>query len=264
MTARRTEDGPVVLALEASTANASVAVVRGGRVLAERAATMRAGTGDALMPAVDAVLTAAGVGVGDLAAVVCGAGPGGFTSLRIAAALAKGLAHATGCALVAVPSLALAAAARAAPGAGGDAAWLVTMDALRGERYAAHVTTAGAGDGVAVTGYAYLGVVSANGLAAEHARAGAPTLVDANAEPPPAAAVRAFALRGFAGEWGNPLGAFALFPVDLDGWEPGYGRQAEAQARWERAHGRALATELAPAVAVSGTDDLRARDAGGR
>ncbi len=28
--------------------------------------------------------------------------------------------------------------------------------------------------------------------------------------------------------------------VELDGWEPDYGRLAEAQVKWERAHGRAL------------------------
>jgi hypothetical protein len=30
-------------------------------------------------------------------------------------------------------------------------------------------------------------------------------------------------------------------PADLAAWEPDYGRPAEAQARWEAAHGRALA-----------------------
>jgi tRNA threonylcarbamoyladenosine biosynthesis protein TsaB len=29
-------------------------------------------------------------------------------------------------------------------------------------------------------------------------------------------------------------------PVDLASWEPDYGRLAEAQVRWERAHGRPL------------------------
>jgi hypothetical protein len=28
--------------------------------------------------------------------------------------------------------------------------------------------------------------------------------------------------------------------VDLAGWEPDYGRKAEAQSRWEAAHGRSL------------------------
>jgi tRNA threonylcarbamoyladenosine biosynthesis protein TsaB len=29
-------------------------------------------------------------------------------------------------------------------------------------------------------------------------------------------------------------------PVDLAGWEPDYGRLAEAQVRWEAVHGRPL------------------------
>jgi tRNA threonylcarbamoyladenosine biosynthesis protein TsaB len=29
-------------------------------------------------------------------------------------------------------------------------------------------------------------------------------------------------------------------PVDLASWEPDYGRLAEAQVRWEAAHGRPL------------------------
>jgi tRNA threonylcarbamoyladenosine biosynthesis protein TsaB len=31
-------------------------------------------------------------------------------------------------------------------------------------------------------------------------------------------------------------------PVDLGAWEPDYGRLAEAQVRWEAAHGRPLTT----------------------
>lgn len=221
---------PVRLALEASTPHASVAVLRGGEVLAEAAAEMRPGADEALMPAVDEALRAAGVRPGDLASVVCGAGPGGFTSLRIAAAIAKGLAHATGCALEAVPSLALAAAGQ------GPGAWVVTLDALRGERYAARVTVDALGNAV---DYAYLGVLGADGVQAAEARAdGAPRmagLVDANARPARSRAV---------------LGCVRLVtPVDLDGWEPLYGRLAEAQARWEVAHGRPLATAVdAPAL----------------
>ena len=42
------------------------------------------------MPAVAAVLDEAGIACRGLARVVCGAGPGSFTSLRIAAAIAEG------------------------------------------------------------------------------------------------------------------------------------------------------------------------------
>lgn len=246
--------GAVVLAVDAATPAASVAVLRGGVVLAAADAAMRPGADDALMPAVDAALRAAGVAPRALAAVVCGAGPGGFTSLRIAAAVAKGLAHATGCALVAVPSLALAAAARAEAGEPGGRHWLVTLDALRGERYAAEVDTVRDAAGVRVTGYRYLGVRAAIGAGAPVASGVDRVPVDANATPPLASAVRAFALRlGDAADGGSggptadgAAPALAVGPVPLDAWEPDYGRLAEAQARWETMHGRALATALVP------------------
>jgi tRNA threonylcarbamoyladenosine biosynthesis protein TsaB len=248
-------DAPV-LALDAATPSASVAVLRAGIVVAERAATMRPGGDDALMPAVDAALRAAGVVPRDLAAVVCGAGPGGFTSLRIGAALAKGIVHAAGCALVAVPSLALAAAARATTRAAaarpGPEEWLVTLDALRGERYVAAVDTVVVNDRVRVTAYRYLGVRAAGAAAAEVAHAtGRREHVDASTTPPVASAVRAFVLARDASPVATPGpdGALTLAPVDLDTWEPHYGRQAEAQVRWEATHGRALETALAPTPA---------------
>lgn len=241
-----------VLALEAATPAASVAVLVDGVVVAEYEAAMRAGADDPLLPAVDAALRAARVRPSDLAAVVCGAGPGGFTSLRIAAALAKGLVHASGCAFGAVPSLALAAAARAAGAARGAQGWLVTLDALRGERYAAEVDTWRDEGGVRVTGYRYLGVRAADLAAAGSAR----TPVDANATPPRAAALAAFALAfdRVAARGALPGGSAALTvgAIDPDAWEPDYGRQAEAQARWESTHGRPLATALAADAARGG------------
>lgn len=213
-------DAPLRLVLEAATPHASIAVLEGGTVLTETRAEMRPGGDETLMPAVADALAAAAVRPRDLAGVVCGAGPGGFTSLRIAGAIAKGIAHATGCPLLAVPSLALAAGGR------GVGRWLVSLDALRGDRYAAWVTVDASG---AVADYAYLGVLGEVALAAE--RAGAGWTVDANTQPPRAAAVAPFVHR--------------LEPVDLDAWEPVYGRQAEAQVRWELAHGRPLETALA-------------------
>ncbi|HEY0776638.1 MAG TPA: hypothetical protein VGD56_01610, partial [Gemmatirosa sp.] len=114
----------LLLALDASPGVGSVALVnlsgvnagRGGTVVAARAIPMRAPPAaphaelarneDPLMRAVAELLDDAGVRVDALAGVACGAGPGGFTSLRITAAIAKGLAHATGRPLLAAPSLA--------------------------------------------------------------------------------------------------------------------------------------------------------------
>ena len=97
----------ITLALEASTYAGSVAVIRDGSVVAERDTAMRGEREERLMPAVADALTAAGVAPNAIDRVVCGAGPGSFTSLRIAAAIAKGLALVAGAPLYPVSSLML-------------------------------------------------------------------------------------------------------------------------------------------------------------
>ncbi|MGZ8493733.1 MAG: tRNA (adenosine(37)-N6)-threonylcarbamoyltransferase complex dimerization subunit type 1 TsaB [Gemmatirosa sp.] len=235
----------VVLALDASTSAASVAVLRGGAPVVERAAAMRGADEERLMPAVAAALADAGVPAGALSAIVCGGGPGSFTSLRIAGAIAKGLATVWDCALVAAPSLALAAAA-VAPGVG---RWLVVLDAMRGERYAAVVTLDVSGGAVpAVVGYDYLGVQPGDAidtLATTHHALG---ILDANGGAATARGAAGFALALDARRLGPP-GALALAPVDLALWEPDYGRKAEAQVKWEAQHGRELPAEAAGARA---------------
>jgi tRNA threonylcarbamoyladenosine biosynthesis protein TsaB len=75
------------------------------------------GHSSSLLPAVDQAMRAAGVARGDLSAIVIGGGPGSFTGLRIAAAMAKGIGQALGVPLLAYSGLAAAAAsAWAAPG----------------------------------------------------------------------------------------------------------------------------------------------------
>jgi tRNA threonylcarbamoyladenosine biosynthesis protein TsaB len=235
----------VVLALDASTAAASVAVLRGGAVAVERTAAMRGADEERLMPAVAAALADAGVPAGALAAIVCGGGPGSFTSLRIAGAIAKGLATVWDCALVAAPSLALAAAA-AAPGAG---RWLVVLDAMRGERYAAIVTLDAPSGGVPpVVGYDYLGVHADDALPAlaeSHRTLG---VLDAGSGAATARGAAGFAV-ALDGRRIGPAAALALAPVDLALWEPDYGRKAEAQVKWEAQHGRALPADPLGALA---------------
>src|SRR5262245_4010875 len=93
------------LAIEAAVSLGSVAVVREARVLAEREVAMRgAAHEERLMPALADALAEARVSPREVQRVVCGSGPGSFTSLRIAASIAKGFAVATGATLVAVPS----------------------------------------------------------------------------------------------------------------------------------------------------------------
>lgn len=208
----------VTLVLDASTYDGSAAVIANGRVLAERTIAMRGITEERLMPAVVEVLAEAGVqrgARGALERVVCGGGPGSFTSLRIAAGIAKGLCAGFDVPLFSVPSLHLAAALLA-PGR-----YLLTMDALREESYALAVQW----DGTQVAELAPLGLM-ANAALASHALS-----LDATA------VVAAPHARGAAALLPSIVAAGA---VDRARWEPVYGRLAEAQVKWEAAHGRPL------------------------
>jgi tRNA threonylcarbamoyladenosine biosynthesis protein TsaB len=215
----------ITLAVDASTYAGSVCVARGRQVIAAADVAMRDPGSERLMPAIAATLREAGVEVGAVDRVVCGAGPGSFTSLRIAAAIAKGLAVAAGRPLFAVSSLALmAGAAVPAPAAG---QYVAVLDALRGEAYAASCIVDVGGD-VARIGPVEL--LSAHDVAALE-RSGTRLIGQGrqvSGDPNARGVVRVGSLIDKSG------------PVDLAGWEPEYGRIAEAQRRWEAAHGRAL------------------------
>ena len=102
--------GPI-LALDSSTAGASVAVGDGERVLAVEVVEAGAGASSLLLPAVDRAMRAAGVAPRELGAVAVGGGPGSFTGLRIAAATAKAIVRARGVPLFAYSGLMATAAA---------------------------------------------------------------------------------------------------------------------------------------------------------
>jgi len=87
----------------------------------------------ALLPLADRLLAELGFTARDLELVVCSVGPGSFTGIRIGLATAKGIAFATGCALVGVTTLdALALPWSGFPGS----VWSV-IDARKGRWYAA-------------------------------------------------------------------------------------------------------------------------------
>ncbi|HST07812.1 MAG TPA: tRNA (adenosine(37)-N6)-threonylcarbamoyltransferase complex dimerization subunit type 1 TsaB [Gemmatimonadaceae bacterium] len=224
------------LAIEGATYQGSVALICDGAVVCERTlhaedgGAPRAGRGERLMPAIAECLEAAGIR-DDRAAIeriVCGAGPGSFTSLRVAGSVAKGLAAGYGVPLYSVSSLALSAIGAKPPLLSGE--YLALLDAMRGEFFAARITFDGSGS--VEIGPATL--VSKDELEDLRARAPAVRLVGAGQE------IDAHPhARGVA----RILDAIlAPGPVDLASWEPDYGRLAEAQVRWEAAHGRPLAT----------------------
>ena len=215
-------NGTLTLALEAATSTGSAAVLRGAELLASREVAMRSGAEEHLLPAIDESLREAGATVHDLARVVCGAGPGSFTSLRVSASLAKGIAFAQGIPLFAVPSLALIAADASLA----DGVYLAVLDALRGDVFSAAYTRTHHD----VTELSPVRLVPRDSLAREAARLQAAVI--GPEERPRTSPRAANVLR--LGAW------LALPPVSLPSWEPDYGRLAEAQVKWEQAHGRPL------------------------
>ena len=215
----------LTLAIEASTYTGSVAVIRDGAVVAERDTAMRGEHEERLMPAVADALRSATVAPNEIGRIVCGEGPGSFTSLRIAAAIAKGLAMTTQAPLYAVSSLfLLVAGARASlvPGR-----YIAVVDAMRGDVLAAVFSVAGDD----ITPESTASIVARTDLAAfAHAHTGRLIGPDESLGFFPHA-------RGASLIGESPSIAHA---VDLATWEPNYGRLAEAQVRWEAAHGRAL------------------------
>lgn len=219
----------ITLALDASTYVGTVAVLRDRALVAEGEAVMRGEQEERLMPAVVATLGEAGCSVRDVTRVICGAGPGSFTSLRIAGAIAKGIAMGNGArvdGLFAVSSLALIVAGRS--GTLEPGRWLALLDAMRGERYAALYEVGAGGTAREIE---RLGLVLESDVARECERLGA------RAIGPKEMMEAAPHARGVAVLLGE---IFARGRVPLDTWEPDYGRLAEAQVKWEAAHGRSL------------------------
>jgi tRNA threonylcarbamoyladenosine biosynthesis protein TsaB len=215
----------ITLVVDASTYVGTTAVMRDGDVVAEGDAAMRGRDSEALMPAVAGALERAGVRPPLIDRIVCGAGPGSFTSLRIAASIAKGFALGVGCPLFAVSSLALLIAGDGAPAAG---RYLAVLDALRGEAYVA---------GYSVVASGGIDVILTERLVRQQDVAQVASVLGAVTIGPGQGIDRAPHARG-----ARSLEALisAGGPVDLASWEPGYGRKAEAQMRWEAAHGQPL------------------------
>jgi tRNA threonylcarbamoyladenosine biosynthesis protein TsaB len=125
----------LTLALDTSTREGSVALGGTGDVFGELTLSVRATHSETVLPAIDRLLSEVGWSVRDLGAVVVGAGPGSFTGVRIAAALARGICFPTGADLFAYSSLAAIAANAANAGAEGRICAL--LDARRDQVYAA-------------------------------------------------------------------------------------------------------------------------------
>jgi tRNA threonylcarbamoyladenosine biosynthesis protein TsaB len=131
--------GPLLLAIETATRVCSVALARGGDVVALREDDDARLHSERLLPLVDALLAEAGVRLGEVEAFAVSIGPGSFTGLRIGLATVK--AFALGDALPVAPVSTLAALCASA--GAGEGAVAALLDARRGAYYAGCVSQAG-------------------------------------------------------------------------------------------------------------------------
>lgn len=228
------------LALETATDRASIALGTGLVEALERDIVGARRHAAELLPAIDSLLTEAGVTLADVSGLVLSDGPGSFTGLRVGASVVKALAHARGLPLWTAPSLLVRAAGVARPG---DTV-LAVSNALRGEVYAAAYRF----DAEAIRQLLPPSVyrpddLVARGIAVDRLVGDVPPAVARTLETEcgqvlvasPDGAPRARTLLALVDRRGG-----ATLVERVADWEPVYGRPAEAQARWEMAHGRPL------------------------
>ena len=229
------------LALDSAWGLGSVALGRPGETPLEDTMHQPRHHASALLPMIQGLLARADLELAELKGVVVGDGPGSFTGLRIGASVAKALVDAHGIELWTAPSLmAMARAASSEPGA----AILPMADALRGDLFCGlyrfdpnQVVTlrsalARRPDAIISTfPIPDVMVGEAPEPALRALRAWADCLVMPHSSGGAAALLDLIDLPGGARRIPHP---------EVSGWEPEYGRPAEAQAKWERVHGRPL------------------------
>ncbi|MEP6590078.1 MAG: tRNA (adenosine(37)-N6)-threonylcarbamoyltransferase complex dimerization subunit type 1 TsaB [Gemmatimonadota bacterium] len=231
----------ITLALDSATDRCTVAATDGHRVAHRQldGARQHAANLPALL---ESVLAELGAGPADVTSLLTGDGPGSFTGLRVTATVAKALVWHRSVRWRTAPSLLIRAAAHTV--AGGSTV-LALSDALRGDLYAG-CWRLGA-DGVVAVGtppqavrpeellerFGPIDTVVGSVPTALVARIEAltrQTLIGGEAALPDARTLLALGeLAGGTTEVADPVT-----------WEPIYGRPAEAQAVWERTHGRPL------------------------
>ena len=213
------------IAIETSGHHASVALALAGGEVVEEVMTGVRQHAREVVPAMARLLNQAGRSPGEVNGIVISDGPGSFTGLRIGATVAKALAHVYRLPLRTASALSVIARgawreSAVGASAGCDQRILAVTDALRGESFAA-LYRIGAGE---------LEAIRPPAVVTPEALAGWPP-ADLRAGTLPLASTLLDLLEVDGG----------TFPVhDMETWEPEYGRPAEAQARWEAAHGRPL------------------------
>jgi tRNA threonylcarbamoyladenosine biosynthesis protein TsaB len=128
-----------LLAFEAATSRLSVALYRAGAIT-EKSAIVPNGGSERLLPWANELLAEAGLTLKQLDGIAFGAGPGGFTGLRLACGVTQGLAF--GLDLPVVPVGTLAALALASS-SGGEGKVFACLDARMNEVYVAAYQVSG-------------------------------------------------------------------------------------------------------------------------
>lgn len=124
----------MLLALDTSSPQVTVALTDGDVVMAERASEQTMKHGELLAPLIAETVAAADAIMTDVTAIAVGVGPGPFTGLRVGLVTARTLAHVLEIPVYGVCSLDILAAEAMAIGAV-DADFLVATDARRKEVY---------------------------------------------------------------------------------------------------------------------------------
>jgi tRNA threonylcarbamoyladenosine biosynthesis protein TsaB len=118
-----------VLAIDTSAAHCAAALLSGGRAFTH-VELMAKGQAERLVPMLDEMLARESVAWADIGVIAVGVGPGNFTGIRIAVALARGLALGLG-----VPAVGVTGFEAVAEAAGAEVPFQVALPAPRGQVY---------------------------------------------------------------------------------------------------------------------------------
>ena len=219
---------PLILAVDTTGENGSIALARGRDLLEEIPLHAPAGFAQVLLASAAALLERNGVKVGDVDCFAAASGPGSFTGLRVGLSFIKGLAEATGKRAVAVSNLRTLACFGTAP------LRAAVIDARRGQIYGAVYddqgnalspeVVSGCVDWLQSLPEGEIGFVTASPAFLEEARAGTRYATAPLTVPPASLAAAVASIAAEAYERGQ-----ALDPATLDA---NYVRRSDAELFW--------------------------------
>ncbi len=215
------------LAIDTATDRASLALGRSGEVVARETIVGARNHAGGLLPILAQSLAKAGMAQEEIEGIALADGPGSFTGLRVGASLAKAVVRVRSVPLWTAPSLLVCAAAVKS-----DGVVLSVSNALRGELFAAAYRFH-PGRVETILAPTVITPKDLSGRVPSPASIVGPAAPTLGAQPTWPDAADLLGLIGLAGGVG--------LARDPSSWEPVYGRPAEAQAVWERTHGRPLA-----------------------